>query len=290
MSHRPYYCPICHKKYISKPAVYSHIETSHSEILPVGMTGGEYAYRLEHGRGGRCIMCKKETKWNPKTNKFSRFCENPACKVKYKKEFDRRMIGKYGKTFLTDDPEQQRKMLANRKISGVYRWSDGSGSVPYTGTYELDFLKYLDVILDFDVNDIIAPSPHTYTYMYEGKPHFYFPDFYIESLNLEVEIKSYGNTHQKIVAVDHVKEKLKDDVLRSQKAFNYIKIYDKNYAEFNALLQTLRDRDNVDTDVIIVAETPVLTDEAKKLLALETMRDIEPEPFQYQEVNEVWQN
>jgi len=48
--------------------------------------------------------------------------------------FKKRMIGKYGKPYLTNDPEQQKKMLANRKISGVYQWSDGSGALPYTGT------------------------------------------------------------------------------------------------------------------------------------------------------------
>ncbi len=282
MGKHPYYCPVCHKKYTSKPAVYSHIETAHKELIPDGMCGGEFAYRMEHGRGGRCIICKKETLWNFKTNKFSRFCTNPACKEKYKKDFNKKMISKYGKTSLTDDPEQQRKMLANRKISGVYHWSDGSGDIPYTGSYELDFLRYLDLVLDFDPKDIMAPSPHTYTYKYEGKDHFYFPDFYITSLNLEVEIKSYGNMHQKIVAVDHVKEKLKDDVLRSQKQFNYIKIYDKDYTEFNQLIFTLKDRDNVDSDVIIIAKTPILTEEAKRLLAIEATVYGDGEPFQYQ--------
>ena len=77
----PVKCPICGFKYVSKNAVYSHIESKHSDVLPKGMSGGEYYYRNKFGRGGRCVVCKKETLWNDKTNKFNRFCENPKCKT-----------------------------------------------------------------------------------------------------------------------------------------------------------------------------------------------------------------
>ena len=267
---RPVRCPICKRMYVSKLAIYSHIEAQHSDQLPDGMSGGEFYYRLIHGHGGRCVICHKDTLWNYKTNKFKRFCENPACKKKYKETFRKRMIGKYGKPYLTDDPEQQRKMLAKRKISGVYQWSDGVGAIPYTGTYELDFLKYCDLILDMECSDICAPSPHTYVYKYQDTNHFYIPDFYIESLNLEVEIKASDNMHHKIVAVDHVKEKLKDDVMKTQKVFNYIKIYDKNYTDFTKLVETLKEKDDVTKDVIVIAPEPNITDpEVRKLLAME---------------------
>ena len=77
---RPVKCPICQTKYINKNAVYNHIEKSHPDVLPQGMSGGEYYYRTIYGRGGRCVVCKKETTWNEKTNKFNRFCNNPKCK------------------------------------------------------------------------------------------------------------------------------------------------------------------------------------------------------------------
>lgn len=257
----PVKCPICGFKYVSKNAVYSHIESKHSDVLPKGMSGGEYYYRNKFGRGGRCVVCKKETLWNDKTNKFNRFCENPKCKKIYKEAFKKRMIAKYGKPYLTNDPEQQKKMLAARKISGKYQWSDGSGEIVYTGSYELDFLKYIDLVLNFQFSDIVAPSPHTYIYKYENKDHFYIPDFYIQSLNLEIEIKASDNTHHKIVAVDHVKEKLKDEVMKTQKAFNYIKIYDKDYKKFNEVISILKERDDVTKDVIVIAPLPVLNEE-----------------------------
>ena len=95
---RPVKCPICQTKYINKNAVYNHIEKSHPDVLPQGMSGGEYYYRTIYGTDGRCVVCKKETTWNEKTNKFNRFCNNPKCKKLYKETFQKRMIAKYGKT------------------------------------------------------------------------------------------------------------------------------------------------------------------------------------------------
>ena len=82
----------------------------------------------------------------------------------------------------------------------------------------------------------------------EGKEHFYIPDAYSTSLNLEIELKDGGdnpNKHPKIQAIDKVKEKLKDEVMASLKGqVNYIKICNKDYAEFFALLSRLRAEDN----------------------------------------------
>ena len=157
------------------------------------------------------------------------------------------MIGKYGKVSLLDDPEQQKKMLANRSISGKYKWSDGSEKT-YTGSYELSFLEFLDNVLDFKSDDVICPSPHTYWYEYDGKKHFYIPDVFIPSLNLEIEIKDGGdnpNMHHKIQAVDKVKEKLKDEVMLSNgNNFDYIKIVNKKNDIFLEYLNLNKKRMN----------------------------------------------
>ena len=77
----------------------------------------------------------------------------------------------------------------------------------------------------------MAPSPHTYYYIFDNKKHFYIPDFYIPSLNLEVEIKDGGdnpNMHHKIQDVDKKKEAEKDKLMSSNRnTFNYIKIVNK---------------------------------------------------------------
>ena len=236
-----YKCKICGKKYTELAALYNHIETKHKEMIPKDMNVQQYYYYMKTGRmNGNCVMCKKPTTWNNNTGKYNRFCGDPKCKDEYVKIMKSRMIAKYGKTHLLNDPEKQREMLANRSISGVYKWSDGKHETTYTGSYELDFLKTLDGFFDWDPEDISMPSPHTYTYKYEGEDKFYIPDVFIHSLDLEIEIKDGGdnpNNHYKIQAVDKHKEALKDEVMCSQKAFHYIKITNKNYENFFEFLK-----------------------------------------------------
>lgn len=236
-------CELCGEKYTTADAIYEHLDEEHSDSIPKNFTPSQYFYFLKTGKEhGRCVVCKSNTHWNPVTTKYHRFCEKKSCKDTYTEEFKKRMIGKYGRVHLLNDPTHQRKMLSNRSISGEYEWSDGK-KVGYTGTYELDFLKFLDVFMDFDSSDIMAPSPHTYYYIYEGEEKFYIPDFFIPSLNLEIEVKDGGdnpNTHHKIQGVDKVKEKLKDAVLTSQKQFSYVKIVNKKYDSFFDILMQMK--------------------------------------------------
>lgn len=234
-------CKICGKKYNELTALYNHIESKHKDMIPKDMSVQQYYYYMKTGKmNGNCVMCKQPTSWNSNTGKYNRFCDNPKCKDEYVKIMKSRMVAKYGKTHLLNDPNKQREMLAHRSISGVYKWSDGKHESTYTGSYELDFLKTLDHFFEWDPEDISMPSPHTYTYNYEGEDKFYIPDVFIHSLDLEIEIKDGGdnpNNHYKIQAVDKNKEALKDEVLCSQKMFHYIKITNKNYENFFQFLK-----------------------------------------------------
>lgn len=240
-----YKCKICGKKYTELSGLYSHIEKKHAEAIPMDMSVQQFYYFMKTGRqNGNCVMCKKPTTWNKNTNKYNRFCGDPACKAEYVRIAKSRMIAKYGKVHLLNDPNKQREMLANRKISGKYRWSESNVETTYTGSYELDFLKTLDNFFEWDPIDISMPSPHTYTYMYEGEQKFYIPDVFIHSLDLEIEIKDGGdnpNNHYKIQAVDKEKERLKDEVMTSQKMFHYIKITNKNYTNLFEFLKEVKD-------------------------------------------------
>lgn len=224
-------CKVCKEKYSTLEGLYSHLEEEHSSLIPPDMSTAHYYYYLKTGRKhGNCVMCKGPTKFNEKTKKYHRFCDNPKCKQDYKDIVDKRMIGVYGKVNLLNDPEQQRKMLMNRSISGHYNFN--GVDKPYVGSYELDFLKTMDLFFDWDPNDIVSPSPHTYYYEYEGTKHFYIPDFYIMSLGLEIEVKDGGdnpNMHHKIQDVDKEKEKLKDKVMHTQNINHYVKLTNKNY-------------------------------------------------------------
>lgn len=246
MAKRKIVCPFCDKYFLDMDGFVSHLQKKHLCSIPHDMDAWQYAYYLHTGKDhGTCIMCKSKTSWNDATHKYNRLCDSKKCHDDYVAMFRSRMIAKYGKTTLLNDPEQQKKMLANRSISGVYTWSDGK-KISYTGTYEKAFLEFLDKDMMYESSDILSPSPHAFTYQFQGKNHFYIPDFYIISLNLEVEIKDGGanpNMHPKIQAVDKQKERAKDLVMQSNKnLFNYIKIEDKDHEKFMRYLLVVKDR------------------------------------------------
>lgn len=264
-------CHICSKKFSKVEALYRHYSEKHENAIPEGWSAERFCYYGRTGKShGRCVVCHKDTEWKESTGKYHRFCPNPKCKETYSEEFKKRMIGKYGKTHLLNDPEQQRKMLKNRKISGVYEWSDG-GKIDYVGSYEKDFHMMADAFLNFDSDDILSPSPHTYYYEFEGETKFYIPDIYICSINAELEIKDGGdnpNMHHKIQDVDKKKEKLKDMVMMSQKNVNYVKITNKNYTPFFELLDKLKNdvRENKTTQTYtILGESASYMDSLKEL-------------------------
>lgn len=215
-----------------------HYETKHKEMLPPDMNGFRWFYYLLTKKDrGSCVICHNETDFNEVTMKYSRFCNNPQCKQKYKEERDKRMMDKYGKIYILDDPEQQKKMQQKRKIAGTYTWSDGKTKLPYLSSYEMDFLRHLDKDLNWPAADVLSPSPHTYTYEYKGEQHFYMPDMFIPSLSLEVEVKSKERMDRQNQESKE-KEIEKDKLMRSiSNIVNYIIIFDKNYDEFNKLIQ-----------------------------------------------------
>lgn len=238
-----YKCPECGKKFKTLGGWGEHVQTMHPGSIPEGFTIARYFYFTLTGKtAGSCIMCKSPTQWNESTGKYDRFCTNPKCKQEYVKIAKKRMRDKYGKEYLLNDPEMQRKMLAAKHISGEYAFSDGSGKLGYVGTYEKDFLMMMDKFMRYSATDIIAPSPHTYYYEYQGTKHFYIPDFYVPNLNLEIEIKAQDNTHPKIQAIDKVKERLKDEMMMANPKINYLKINDKNYNNFFEYLLSLKDQ------------------------------------------------
>jgi hypothetical protein len=129
-------------------------------------------------------------------------------------------------------------MLSNRKISGTYTWShDPRFKFSYTGSYEKEFLEFMDVFLNWNPEDLFSPCPFVIEYVYEGKKHFYIPDFYIPSLNLVLEIKSFENKHYR--QRDIRQEKAKDLAIRNKK-YNYFKIHDKYYDDFFDYLTKLK--------------------------------------------------
>lgn len=245
-------CKICGKKYVSKQALIDHIDKAHSANIPEGWNVARYENFLRTGKTeGHCVYCKTETGWNDATGKYNRMCGSEKCKKIAREKASKNYIGLHGKPYSINNPEQQKKMVYGRKNSGkyIFEGEDGKEYVAmYDSSYGRDFFEMIDTLLSWDGADIIAPSPHTYWYEYEGKKHFYIPDAYSTSLNLEIEIKDGGdnpNNHPKIQAVDKIKEQKKDEVMKSLKGqVNYIKICNKDYTGFFAMLSELRQKDS----------------------------------------------
>lgn len=215
-----------------------HYETMHKRMIPSNMSGEQFAYYIKTGREhGNCVVCKRPTKWNEKTHKYHRICSI-------------RCARKYGEIKKLTNPKVQEEMLSHRKISGEYTWSslDMNGvrqKFTYTGSYELDFLKYMDQVRHWPVNDLMMPCPHLFEYTYDRQKRFYIPDAYIPSLDLVIEIKDgdpnnpnhHANRHPDIMRVNRAKEKLKKEAV-NKSGHHYLIIYNKEYQGLEKYIRT----------------------------------------------------
>lgn len=232
-----YKCAFCQYQSDDIVSTGQHYESAHTPLIPDGMSGDHFAYYILTGRKeGRCVVCHRPTTWNPKTHKYHRICSD-RCKRRY------------GEIKKLNNPKVQEAMLRHRKISGTYTWSHPvRGNTPqftYTGSYELDFLKYLDLIQHWDPTDLMMPSPILFEYRYQGQKKFYIPDAYIPSLDLVIEIKDgdptnpnhHANMHPDIQAINREKERLKRQAV-NRTEHHYLIIYNKEYQNFEQYLRT----------------------------------------------------
>jgi hypothetical protein len=243
-----YRCPICKKEYLHSEGMYHHVHDEHEEMLQ-GMSPKQYCFNAKYkytGRTGRSVLTGKPTQWNEHLGKYERFADDKE-KEQYRQIFLARMQKTYGKDTLLNDPDVQKKMLANRKISGTYKMKDGK-DVTYTGEYEHHFLETMDGILEWPSCDLFIPAPQVIHYMNPRtkKSSFYIPDAYIASLNLIVEIKSEDNKHYRERDLDIEKAKDKETL---KQGFPFIKVYDKNYAPLLNTIMKLKEDSLADGDI-----------------------------------------
>ena len=226
-------CPLCRRKYVTARACADHVDAEHIGSVPSDVTTLQWLFNLRNRlpactTHGKSILSGKPTDWNETTGKYERLADD-AERMEFRKVFVSRMMKTYGKDTLLKDPEFQKKMLAGRKISGYYLYSDGK-KFEYTGTYEADFIRFMDITMGWDSKDIFMPCPIVFTYISprDKEKHFYIPDVYIESLKLVIEIKSSENKHYRLRDIDIERAK---DAAMSKKKINFIKVYDKDYTE-----------------------------------------------------------
>jgi hypothetical protein len=228
-------CPYCSYKDTKEKTIH-HISNKHSELLPKGYSASRVLFnslhRIEHGT---CVVCKQPTEWNENTNKYKRLCNNPSCREKLREMYKKNMIKVYGKTTLLNDANQQKKMLANRGISGTYKFENGKQK-EYTGSYEKKMIEFLDKVMGFDPDDIIMPGP-TLDYEYKGEHHQWITDALIVPYNLIIEVKDGGdNPNKRVMTSYREKQVAKEQMITNMGTYNYLRLTNN---QFDQLLEVL---------------------------------------------------
>ena len=222
-----YEFPLDRKKFNSKGAMYAYIEENYSNMLSDDMPPSRLYFNLKYNKAsGKCVMTGKPTVWNNITERYERFADEKA-KQAYREMFKNRMMKRYGATHILNQPEQQKKMLDNRKISSDYKWSDGK-TTRTNSKLEEKFLTFVESVYNFNA-DCFTEPPTIYYRLDQDTSAFYLPDFYIPSLNLIIEIKGSNPHYQER---DSGKEALKAKFTKEE-GFSFIQINDENYLEFN---------------------------------------------------------
>lgn len=239
---KKYKCSYCEDR-VERNKMAAHIEKKHKEMIPEGYTATRIAFNTVNKKSsGHCIICRNETDWNEDKCRYERLCNNPACKKAYVKMTEDRLKARRGvtKSEMLNNPEFQNKMLKGRSISGTYKFTD-SGKIDYVGSYEKNFLEFMDKFLHVKSSDIDAPGP-TVEYYYEGKKHFWITDFYYIPYNLVLDIKDGGNNPNKREMPEYrAKQKAKEKAIADSKMYNYIRLTDNNMPQLIDIMMDLKD-------------------------------------------------
>ncbi len=238
-------CKYCGKYFSKKSLVIDHIERCHSkELSDENIDAYQACWLATHPDLHSLCMCGcgKKTDWCYATGKPHKVSNDPKCKERLRKIALANHIKVYNTPTLLNDMEHQREMQHNRPTAGKYKFSDGR-TVDYLSSLEKSFLWFCDTVLELKSNMILT-SPKIFTY-YDPKAkknRQYDPDFYLPDYNLLIEIKDGGehsNSNPAFIEETRYKTELKDEMMRKQTEYNFIKIVDKNYGPFVELLYSI---------------------------------------------------
>lgn len=236
-----YKCPYCNFS-SERDKLIDHIDEDHDDLVPEGYTPTRVVFNIVNKREfGVCMVCKGKTEWNEKAGKYNKICEKESCRKQAREAFTKNMIKVYNKPTLLDDEDWQAHMLANRKISGKYKFSDG-GSVTYTGTYEKKCLEFMDTVLNISSKDVMCPGP-TFEYEYLGETHKWITDIYYVPANLVIEIKDGGSNPNNRSMVSYREKQIeKEKMITNLGTYNYIRLTDNQFVQLIDILAELKER------------------------------------------------
>lgn len=235
-------CLYCDNRYTREDLV-AHINDKHEEMIPEGYTAlrlvFNYVNRKPTEYHGRCTECQGPTNWDENKGRYDRQCQSPKCKQSFIKNFEKNMMRTKGVTRITLTPEGQQKMLANRRISGKYKFQNGVEKT-YTGSYELKALKFMDQVMNINPDDILCPGP-ILQYELDGKAHFYITDFYYQPYNLVIEVKDGGvNPNKRSMPEYRKKQIAKEEFIVNNTDYNYLRLTDNDLSQLMAVFSDLK--------------------------------------------------
>ena len=238
-----YKCPFCDKR-MERDALVRHVDKEHEELIPEGFSPLRYVFHYVNKRPldyhGICTECKGETPWDENTGRYKRQCGRPQCKKQFIQKFEDNMIRMKGVSRISKTEEGLKKMLASRKISGKYKFQNGTEK-EYTGEYERKALEFMDTVMNIDPDDIMSPGP-TLKYTIDGKTRMYLPDFYYQPYNLIIEVKDGGDNPNKKEAMREVRRKqmAKEKFVIDKTDYNYLRLTNNDFSQLLSVFMDLK--------------------------------------------------
>lgn len=273
-----YKCPFCDKRFDREKLVV-HVEENHETELPEGFTALRYVFnyvnRKPESYHGRCTECGGPTPWDENKGRYNRQCGKKACHDSFVKKCEDNMLRKTGHKRVSETEEGQIKMLANRKISGTYRFKNGKEKT-YTGSYERKALEFMDKIMNIDPDDLLCPGP-ILEYTLDKVKHLYITDFYYIPYNLVIEVKDGGqNPNNRNMPEYRAKQIAKERYIISKTDYNYLRLTDNDFSQLLAVFMDLKMQlvDNTNDRVIHVNENTDIIEEVMGMAAYAPVRGL----------------
>lgn len=237
-----YKCPFCNNRFNREDLVI-HIEDNHQYDIPQDFTPFRYVFNYVNKKPlsyhGKCTECGGPTDWDENKGRYNRQCNSKACHDSYIKKFENNMMKTRGVTRISATASGQMRMLANRKISGEYKFSNGVTKT-YTGSYELKALEFMDKVMKIDPNDLMCPGP-ILEYSLDSKTHIYITDFYYQPYNLIIEVKDGGdNPNKRNMPEYRAKQIAKEKYIIKHTNYNYLRLTNNNLNQLLAVFANLK--------------------------------------------------
>lgn len=245
-SSKRYKCVYCDHRDDRKNLI-DHIINVHEDLIPEDYTATRIVFNMINKRQyGSCMICKGVTNWDENKGRYDSFCSD-RCKAKYVEIRNERMMKVRGTTNMLTDEKHQEKMLANRSISGTYKFSTG-GVRSYVGSYERKFLEFIDEFLHILAREIDSPGP-TIPYKWKNpdtgeiEDHIWITDYYYIPFNLVFDIKDGGsNPNNRNMKSYRSKQDAKEKAIKELGTYNYIRLTDNNFEQLVIMFMELKER------------------------------------------------